>query len=667
MAELNVSRKSVEEILSLTGTWQSGKQYIIPEYQRPYKWDLEKCDTLWIDLTNFYDATKGSLGHEYFLGTIVTCIDPSNPMNIDVIDGQQRLTTLLLMLRAIYSKLEEMQATNPDDREISGLMSSIAPCIWNINPMSKEVTDKGDIHIHSLVATDKDNDTFHEILKTGKVASPLKSNYERNYDFFVRKYNEYVASQPMHWKNLCLSIIKYCIMLPIECTDIDSALTIFGTLNDRGMALTDSDIFKAELYKQQPTKEAKESFARQWKDLEETVAEGRFTLDDLFRYYTHIIRGRGGNKFREIGLRRFYAGSDNKYKHFKAVDFFDELCALADFWADLNVKNKDFTETNSKYCNMETKKWLHCLNSYPNEYWKYPTSVFFIFHRNDADFKERLAKFLPQLLSYLLARFIAYPSVNIIKDPVYSFCIDLAKTGETEFKYSMPDNFRTTLSSTSQWRLQRCIVTLEAYLYNAEQTLLDDDFQIEHIFPQKWQNTNYNGWSQDDAKKHLNMYGNKVAFERRLNILAGNGYFGKKKSEYAKSKVLEARQLAQHPADDWTKADIEARNDEITERIESFMLANLTKEPSAEQVTELCNITDGNEHLTIKRVNDGQDTYFAFDGAFEDFENATLQQIKDGDVPLAKISMGLPDLEEAINRIPKSFLQKHINEIKQLL
>lgn len=54
-------------------------------------------------------------------------------------------------------------------------------------------------------------------------------------------------------------------MLPIECSDLDAALTIFGTLNDRGMALADSDIFKAELYKQQHTKDEKESFARSGK------------------------------------------------------------------------------------------------------------------------------------------------------------------------------------------------------------------------------------------------------------------------------------------------------------------------------------------------------------------------------------------------------------------
>lgn len=308
------------------------------------------------------------------------------------------------------------------------------------------------------------------------------------------------------------------------------------------MALADSDIFKAELYKQQHTKDEKESFAKKWKNLEEVVSDGGFSIDDLFRYNSHIIRGEKGINSKEIGLRRFYAGNDNKYAPFRTKDFFDKLFGIAEFWVDLNTKNKDFSEESSRYCNTEAKKWLHCLSSYPNEYWKYPTSVFFNYHKNDTDFKEQLSKFLRRLLAFILARFIEYPTVNAIKDQVYAFCIDISKYGDTEFKYSLPSDFREKISKTSQWRLQRCMITLEAYLYDDNQTLIDDDFQIEHIFPQKWQNTNYNGWSIDDAKRHLNMYGNKVAFERRLNILAGNGYFGKR-NKNMQSRILSKRRI----------------------------------------------------------------------------------------------------------------------------
>lgn len=98
MAELQISKKSIQELLSLSDSNNRGKKYIIPEYQRPYKWDVEKCETLWIDLTNFYETHKNHNNKEYFLGTIVTCAEENSKNNIDVIDGQQRLTSFYLLL-----------------------------------------------------------------------------------------------------------------------------------------------------------------------------------------------------------------------------------------------------------------------------------------------------------------------------------------------------------------------------------------------------------------------------------------------------------------------------------------------------------------------------------------------------------------------------------------
>ncbi len=576
MSDLIVNKKSAEEILSLTGTGLRGKTYIIPDYQRPYRWERDQCVTLWDDLTGFYEERKAdnNTDREYFLGSIVTCTDPSNPKRIDVIDGQQRLTTLYLMLRAFYSKLEALQQGNPTDMEIAGLMRTIEPCIWNVNPMSRQVTDRADIHIHSLVASEKDNDTFHRILETGETPVNNQSNYAKNYSFFLAEYNKYITEHPMDWKHLCLSVISKCIMLPIECDDLESALTIFNTLNNRGLSLSDSDIFKAQLYKRQPSQTDKDNFAYEWKELEETAENAGLQIDDIFRYYTHIIRGGNGDKSKEIGLRRFYAGEGNRYATFGAAGFMDNLKDLAAFWQDLNTPNGAFNEQRSKYCNTEAKKWLHCLKCYPNEYWKYPTSVFFHYHK--ADFPKPLfADFLKRMMAYLFVRFIEYPTINAIKDPIFAACIEIAKTGDAIFTHPIKDNFTDALNNTSTWRISKPMLLLEAYLFNPEQKLIPENFQIEHILPQKWQNTNYNGWSIEDAKTHLELYGNKVVFERRLNIWAGNGYFGKKKPYYDKSSILEAKELAFHNGNDWTKADIEERNETILKHLADFFEHNL--------------------------------------------------------------------------------------------
>lgn len=120
------------------------------------------------------------------------------------------------------------------------------------------------------------------------------------------------------WKEFCLFILERCIILPIECSDLDSALTIFGTLNNRGLPLADSDIFKAELYKTQPSKQ---TFADKWKELEATISGAGFNLNDLFRYYTFIDRAKRGDTSKEIGLRSYYSGKGNKYPIFKTQSF----------------------------------------------------------------------------------------------------------------------------------------------------------------------------------------------------------------------------------------------------------------------------------------------------------------------------------------------------------
>lgn len=664
MAELSVSRKSVKELLSLSDTNTKGKIYIIPEYQRPYRWDKEKCETLWIDLTNFYEDTRGEDDHEYFLGTIVTCSDESSPKNIDVIDGQQRITSLFLLLRAFYTKFEEMLEKNPNDDEIIGLMKSIEPCIWNVNKITHKVVDKKDIHIHSLVATDKDNQIYHYILETGKALNDQTSNYKENYEFFLKKYNEYITSSPKDWKELCLSIIERCIVLPIECDTLDSALTIFGTLNDRGLPLSDSDIFKAELYKQKTSKEEKDDFTKSWKELEETVNDGGFSLDALFRYYTHIIRGMNCDNTKEIGLRRFYAGGDNKYKLFKNSDFFKNIQDLAAFWKEVNVRNEEFDDTN-RFCNVEAKKYIHCLNCYPNEYWKYPISVYYHVHKNDGDFKPMFADFLRRLLSYMFVRFVESPTVNKIKDPTFNFCIDVASRGNADFSYKIPENFKQQLSQYSSSKISKPMILLEAYLFDDQQKLIQESFEIEHIFPQKWQNTNYNGWNQEEAKKHLNMFGNKIAFEKKLNIQAGNGYFGQKKSKYCLSRIKEVVDLSTHESEDWTRQDIESRDEKMLNRLESFFKKNIDE--SHKSSIELYNMTDGNETVLIVKTDDNGNVKLILDAVFEDSTNATLQEVLSKNIPTKTIHEVCSSMDVLISYIPKEFIKKHADDINGLL
>jgi uncharacterized protein with ParB-like and HNH nuclease domain len=141
---------------------------------------------------------------------------------------------------------------------------------------------------------------------------------------------EYAMHNPMNWQKFCVSILKNCIILPIDCEKLDTALTIFSTLNDRGMPLSDSDIFKAQLYRSKTTAQEKLEFTSSWKELTETVDDAGMSLDALFRNYSHVIRGRNGDRTKEIALRKFYAGE--KFEKLKQPNLMKELQELAEFW-----------------------------------------------------------------------------------------------------------------------------------------------------------------------------------------------------------------------------------------------------------------------------------------------------------------------------------------------
>ena len=558
MAELNVSRKTIGQLFG-----EIKKDIlIIPEYQTPYKRDREKCDILGNAIINFHNENEDN-SNQYFLGTIVTC---KTDDGFEVIDGQQRITSLFLLLRAFYTKLEAMD--KQDDREVIGLKSQIAPCIWDVNRKSKIVEDYSKIHIMSKVATEKDNDVFHSILKDGK-SSNEKSLYAINYNYFLTKCNEFAKNEPLEWLNLCLTILDSCIVFPIECDSLDSALTIFSTLNDRGMPLSDSDIFKAQIYKDQKNDDAKQEFTTKWKELSEHVDEAGISLNDIFRYYSHVIRARNMDRSKEIGLRRFY--SNEKFKNLKEPELIEKLISLAKFWKIINKDETYYLIGNSPYLNDDSRKLLQLLYCYPNEYWKYITSVYFFFCKNNnVNIQSSLPEFWRKISTFLYVKFIYSPTVNAIKDAIYSYSIDVYHKHALNFEVAKNEDFRQRLSAHNSSRITKGLLFMYAYT-NPAQALITFNPQIEHIFPQKWQNTNYNGWNKEDADEYLEKLGNKVLIEKRINIQANNSYFGKKRDIYKDSKIVELQILAKNQNSDWLKDDISARENEILEALTNYI------------------------------------------------------------------------------------------------
>ena len=154
----------------------------------------------------------------------------------EIIDGQQRLTTILLLLRAFYDKFQMME-----DKQSKSIREKISHCVWKCNEFDEP--DMSQLKIDSQVASDNDKDEFLNILRTGTVSPNWKSNYAKNFRFFQAKIKELVNTYPPFTTYFAARILQNVILLPIEAESQDTALRIFSTLNDRGLPLSDADIY----------------------------------------------------------------------------------------------------------------------------------------------------------------------------------------------------------------------------------------------------------------------------------------------------------------------------------------------------------------------------------------------------------------------------------------
>lgn len=240
---IEVNKQSVEALLGSGKT----KPFVIPEYQRPYAWTSEQVETLFEDLWEFTTTSGGTeRDGSYFLGSIVSYENENGEQ--EIIDGQQRITSLFLLLRAIYTKLISTPESERTPEAVN-FIGKIEPSIWRTNKLTGKV-DYKNILLTSRVVNNEGNEILRNILETGKADENAKDNYSKNYCYFQELFDKHSAENPLMVYQFIYALLNQAILLPITADTQDTALTIFSTLNDRGLPLSDADIFKAKIYNQ---------------------------------------------------------------------------------------------------------------------------------------------------------------------------------------------------------------------------------------------------------------------------------------------------------------------------------------------------------------------------------------------------------------------------------
>ena len=554
---LKIDKKTVFELLK-SG---SNNKFLIPEYQRPYAWTEDEITTLFEDLVEYsegHDINSKNNDDPYFIGSIVSFINEKGER--EIIDGQQRITSLFLLLRVIYTNLDKVQ--NKDKTQES-LIRRISSTLWETSKYTEEVEDFSKILIYSQVINEKDNKILEEILKTGQPAPDSSDTYSINYLKFQKLYEKYSVADPMKVYNLILTILDNTILLPISATDRDSALTIFSTLNNRGLPLADADIFKAKIYKKLPFEKRKD-FIADWQSLTKEAEALDESIQSLFYYYMFYLRAQlKDDKTTTPAIRKFYL-KDNP-EQLDKPDLLNNLDKILNLWRV--IKNEEDIENEKWSKNLDIKKSLDILSSYPNEFWKYPVITYYLTNSAKDSFEQDFLKFLRKLSSVLLMKYLEMPTINAVKGDILKLNVACYGTLKPEFKFQVPDeNTVKNQLKNPNGKIVRMLLKVMAYSHKNQNSLLPNKWEIEHIFPQTWQ-PNYCDIDENTIKDKIEWIGNKVPFEKKLNIKASNGYFRKKKEYYRKSKIAVAKALNDKPQDDWKMEDIEDNTYSVKEML----------------------------------------------------------------------------------------------------
>ena len=592
MSKLNIDNKTIRKLFQDTPT-----DFLIPDYQRPYAWTEEECFTLWEDLKAFcFPEDNSSLFDSendfYFLGPIVTFRNRSENNKLEVIDGQQRLTTILLLLRAFYEKYGKMK-DNPSQK----IKENIEKCIWKSNELGEIKRDE--LKIITLVATDDDKAEFSKILNEGIVNKESKSKYAVNYRFFKEQIGKFLEEFAPYAALFPNRIMNNCILLPIEAEDQDTALRIFSTLNDRGLPLADSDIFKAKLYKYYSKNGDKAYFISKWKELEEICSKcfknpTGSPMDELFTRYMYYERALKGIKLSTTeSLRKFY--ETHKLLETKPEEILKNLESLANFWNNVVTQNESLFTS-------DVLKRLFVLNYSPNNMWANFLSVYFMQNKDENGNldNEKLLTFLHKITAFTFAYAITNPGVNALRTPVYAEMVNIVNGKEVEFsdnKFSK-DFLTNQLNAFPFYNgrpITKSILTWWAYQRSTQKLYsLDTSLDIEHIYAKK----RYELSKELSNEEYLELIGNKSLLERRINIRAADYKFSDKCMYYTgqvfnkkgeQSKPTEVEELLslvdKYNDSEFNEKDIIERNREILNNFISYVEDNNLIKATPEQPT----------------------------------------------------------------------------------
>ncbi|CAA6824388.1 MAG: Unknown protein [uncultured Sulfurovum sp.] len=552
---LSAEQKRLTELFAKTNT------YLIPSYQRPYSWSEKECLDLWDDLIFIFNHEDSE---EYFLGNIVLAKSAKNDV-VEVIDGQQRLITLTLFLKVLSL--------------FDGENAYLEEAIWNKDRRDKS---KKTPRLRTMVFEDGDNENFEKVLVYTEEEiiniNIKKSNlFEQNLKFFYDKLNDNEEIEKSKIADFSDFLLERVYILPIQSEDIDEekarekALIIFETINNRGLDLSDADIFKAQLYNSASNKKESEEFIERWKDLVSLAKNNDYSLVDVFRIYSHVLRGKNGDKGNEIGLRAFFAQDKKGYISLRKRDYNEILDDLNKILLIIELFNKCIKnewKVDEEFYSLS--KWFQVIDEYTNNYPKYIVFIYLFINSsiNKEDNltlgKEKMKELL--LLSQNIIKYVyQYTSAMKIRFVIFEMIVKVAKSEFIDFsKLVEKKNKNTVAEFGSRDGRKKGFSLLSLYL-NREQEVVYPYYFNKLISSITIKNRLNNTWEKADYEIYSNSIGNLLVTDDKRK----NQVLIQRIEPYSKSKIKDLEKLSTQLSN-FNYEDFKEREDDKIDRLVSF-------------------------------------------------------------------------------------------------
>lgn len=610
--------KNIEPKLKKIGDYlklEEDTVFTIPEYQRAYSWGIDNCDKLWQDISDFVESESKD---RYFFGTIIiNCQD--NDTKYGLIDGQQRTTTFLLLLKALLVRINiaiERTASDEDSASLCRGLQERRRRIMGIlyKAETEDISDKPDaakdaeicrrgIILENFSINEQYKTELSTILQATDYASAearvikIKykqkdnryTNFFRNFKFFYGKISELSDSQ---LNSIAKSITDNCEVIEIKSWQVEQAITMFNSLNSDGLPLYDSDIISAKLYAEAEKRGKEKEFADLWKQLNNCINELESTriadINSILMQYMYYIRTVNKETISETGainvttpgLRRYFT-EINKMPITDPIGMCSDMVKLAKVWK--KVSEYPQMKVLLKF-NENTKLFL--------------ASYFFRFDENNIteELVEPILECLLRLFSLLELVDVGYSS-KYFKTFLFGAEVKLVSKSTTvdAITQDFNEHIRSNWDKETIWAALHdydgnVLVYLNEFLFAKEKGMsftLGTKYDIEHIMP-------YSGNNLQEIRKDaeidseeefygvVNKLGNKILLEEKINRAIGNEWFRTKvstklenKTGYIDSKYPIARALvskyqsANKPY--WKKDDIMSATDKASDRIVRFI------------------------------------------------------------------------------------------------